>query len=49
MGYVYEFNYKQKNYEFIISVKNFEKDFYPKIIKKFKCDFNHIKEHGFNR
>ena len=21
---------------------NFEKDFYPKIIKKFKSDFNHI-------
>ena len=43
------FNYKQKNYEFIISeLQNFEKDFYPKIIKKFKCDFNHIKGTWFS-
>ena len=28
--------------------KNFEKDFYPKIIKKFKCDFNHIKGTWFS-
>ena len=51
IGYVYSgisiINKKIMNLSFQ-NYKNFEKDFYPKIIKKFKCDFNHIKGTWFS-
>jgi NDP-sugar pyrophosphorylase family protein len=46
IGYVYSgisiINKKIMNLQFK-KYKNFEKEFYPKIIKKFKSNFNHIK------
>ena len=46
IGYVYSgisiINKKIMNLSFK-NYKNFEKEFYPKIIKKFKSDFSHIK------
>ena len=45
IGYVYSgisiINKKIMNLSFK-NFKNFEKDFYPKIIRKYKCDLNHI-------
>ena len=51
IGYVYSgisiINKKIMNLSFK-NFKNFEKDFYPKIIRKYKCDLNHIEGTWFS-